>query len=167
MNAKSGILMGLMILISTSGYAQNSDIESLRGLTGIYVLVENLQSEIIADGLNEEQIQTDVELKLRLAGIKVLTREEFLKESGHPHLYIIVNSIKNKTGLYSYSIIVSLDQSIYLQRNPEIDIFGATTWRSKYNISTVGEFYIDTSVRDAIKDRIDIFINDYLSVNPR
>jgi hypothetical protein len=42
------------------------------------VVVESLTSDIEADGLRKDSIKTDVELKLRLAGIKVLTEKEFL-----------------------------------------------------------------------------------------
>ncbi len=50
--------------------------ESLRGIPGVYVLIEHLNPDAESDGLTRTQLRTDVELKLRLAGIKVFTREE-------------------------------------------------------------------------------------------
>lgn len=86
-------LLVLFLLISPCAYAQDDfQIESLRGLKGVLVLVEALKPEIEADGLRRDSIQTDVELKLRLAGIKVLTEEECLKEPGCPWLYVYINA---------------------------------------------------------------------------
>ena len=74
MNTKCKVLMVLFLLISSSVYSQQTNIGSLKGIKGLRVTVETLNPSIEADGLREYQIRTDVELKLRLAGIKVLTR---------------------------------------------------------------------------------------------
>ncbi len=46
--------------------------KTLAGLTRIYVVVEHIPDEAQRDGLDTTQIRTDVELKLRQAGITVL-----------------------------------------------------------------------------------------------
>jgi hypothetical protein len=55
--------------------------ESLRGLRGVHVIVEVLRPAVKKGGLTEAMIRTDTELKLRLAGIRVLTQDEALKEA--------------------------------------------------------------------------------------
>ena len=67
----------LVVPISVMAGDQDLHKESLRGVKGMKVLIEHLElgdrtSQI---GLTESQIQTDVELKLRLAGITVLNNE--------------------------------------------------------------------------------------------
>ena len=49
--------------------------KTLVGLSGVYVLVETIEDDVERDGLSRAQIQTDMELKLREAGIPVLTEE--------------------------------------------------------------------------------------------
>ena len=138
---------------------------SLKGLKGMYVMVGNYP-DIKKDGLRESTIKTDVELKLRMAGIKVLTKEECIKDPGNPYLWIGVHSFKNEIiDIYAYCIIVELKQRVILSRDKKIEC-PATTWFTTVNIGTVGANNVN-SLRDNIKDRVDVFINDYLAVNPK
>lgn len=130
---------------------------SLKGLKGVQVLVEPLQTEVEQGGLNKASIQTDVELKLRQAGITVLTEE------GTPYLYIDVNT--SSGSLYAYFVGVKLCQTVRLDRDPSIQVLLATTW-DVGEVGTVGRVNL-RSIRDRIKDLVDMFINAYLSVNPK
>jgi hypothetical protein len=134
---------------------------SLRGLQGVNVLIESLSSEAEQAGLNSTTIQTDVELKLRLAGIKVLSEEESLKQSGHPYLYVNANV---NPGLTLYSIHCKLKQGVTLSRDVSITTI-ATTWET--SASGLVEASNLLNIRSDIKDLVDQFINDYLSVNPK
>ncbi|MER3447850.1 MAG: hypothetical protein C4291_13930 [Candidatus Dadabacteria bacterium] len=49
---------------------------SLRGLHGVRVLLTDLNSDAKQEGLIKSELQTDVELRLRKAGIRVLTGED-------------------------------------------------------------------------------------------
>ncbi len=140
------------------------EIESLRGLKGVSVEIEKLSFNIEKDGLKREQIKTDVELKLRLAGIKVVTEEESINEPGQPYLFVNVNSNKSELGFYSFSITIELNQLVLLIRDLDT-IFTACTWSTK----TVGFAGVEKvgQIRDYIKDDVDLFINDYLFVNPK
>jgi len=60
---------------------------TLTGLQGVYVAVEALQSNVMKyekhlrkSGLTKEQIHQNVEQRLREAGIRVLTSDEYLSE---------------------------------------------------------------------------------------
>ena len=161
-------LLVLFLLISSTAYAQQTkyNIESLRGLKGVNVVVEDLQPNIEADGLGRDSIQADVELELRLAGIRVLTEEERLKEPGCPYLYVNVNSYKDSTiQTYVFSISVELKQDVILMRYLQTVVYGATTWYTS-RVGIVRAQMVD-DIRDFVKDDVDKFINDYLSVNPR
>jgi hypothetical protein len=70
------LIVASPLVVPACAAATDSEAESLRGISGVYVLVENLSDEARRDGLNEQDIQTDVGLKLRLAGVKVLTEAE-------------------------------------------------------------------------------------------
>jgi membrane-bound lytic murein transglycosylase D len=64
------------------------DPRSLRGIQALRVVVEDLSSAVEQAGLHRTDIQTDVELKLRLAGIKVLPEDA---QPLSPYLYVNAN----------------------------------------------------------------------------
>jgi len=155
----------VLLLAASAAAAQDSENnrQSLKGLKGVYVLVEPLEAEVERDGLNQTSIQTDVELRLRQAGIKVLTEGERLAAPGSPFLYVLVNA---KSGSpYAFSIDVEFCQGVRLDRDPSMQIIGATTW-SVRAVGTAGRENL-RNIRDFIKDYVDQFINAYLSVNPK
>ena len=136
---------------------------SLKGFPGIFVLVDKLQPDAELDGLSSSQIQTDVELRLKTAGVKVLTMEEMLKVPGMPTLFVDVNTLKRQTS-YLYSIEVSLQQNVRLDRDPT-DLFIAPTWKIGA-VGSVGATNI-IQIGNGIRDEVDRFINAYLSVNQK
>jgi hypothetical protein len=159
---RSIFIMVLMLVLSTSVFAGNikSDRETLKNLKGVHVHVQDLNQDIEQAGLSKNQIRTDVELKLRLAGIKVLTLLEHYEGKGAPYLHIYLDSHKTEKGEFVYSLSFGIIQEVRLVRNNTIT--DAITW----SISGVGYNNIE-GIRAHIKDRADKFINDYLSVNPK
>jgi hypothetical protein len=154
-----------LLVAASAATAQDDEIsrQSLKELKGVVVLVEPLKAEVEQDGLTKTSIQTDVELKLRQAGIAVLTQAEGHAVPGGPVLYINVNTSSGP--LYAFSIRVEVCQDVRLDRDPSIRIIGATTW-SVAGGGSVGRNNLRV-IRDGIKDHVDQFINAYLSVNPR
>jgi len=139
----------------------------LKGLTAISVLVEKLNADIKdKTGLTEKQIETDVELKLRMAGIKVVSLGESLNIPGMPYLYVNLSIFRHSSGLFfAYSIYIALIENVYLERNSAINV-SAQTW-FKGEIGVIGESQVSSIRNNIIKDTVDIFINDYLSANPK
>jgi hypothetical protein len=137
---------------------------TLRGIQGIFVYVEPLDSRIEEMGLIRSQIQTDTELRLKLAGINVLTKEEFLKMNGHPYLYLNVNLSVLKTQItrYLFYIRIELNQEVALVRAPDTRV-STVTW-------SAGGWGIDFSldnIRQTVKTQVDKFINAYLAENAK
>jgi len=172
-------IIGMAVVLSlmcsnVSGIDNKFTRETLRGLNFLLVQVESLKPEIERDGLTESQIQTDVELKLRLAGIKVVNEQEWGNEKGRPCLYINAHIAKRRytsgefAGYYNYTINVSVVQQAILVRYPDykkkmrINPI-VTTWSTAH----IGETNRLNVIRDKIKDYVAKFINAYLSVNPK
>lgn len=137
---------------------------TLRGLPGVSLYVEPLDPQIEKSGLTKNQIQTDTELKLKSAGINVLTGGELLKANGHPFLYVDVNISMLKTQItrYLFYIRVELNQGVVLVRTPDTKV-SAVTW-------STGGWGIDFSsdnIRQTVKTQVDKFINAYLAENPK
>jgi hypothetical protein len=157
-----GVLVGFFSLVN---FAVGSDSEvsrgSLKGLNGVAVLVEDMDSDEGRAGLNQEVIRTDAELKLRLAGITVLPIAGLA-----PYLYISVNAIGGPTA-WCYATKVELVQTVKLSRDMGISIPGVTTWSAPDAVGLTPPSQLVERVRSVIKDMVDRFINAYLSVNPK
>ena len=138
---------------------------TLAGLTGVRVVVEGMNLDAEKDGLAESTLQTDVELKLRQAGIRVLTREEGFADPGFPHLYLNVGTLRIRTGFYVYCIRLELKQRVVLIRNLAITSLGVT-WQARGIVGSVGADRLHT-VRDDVRDQVDQFLNAYLAANPK
>lgn len=134
---------------------------SLKGLAGVHVLVERIPADMEAAGLTEELVRSEVEGRLKKAGLKLLSRKDFIGQPGAPRLYIQLNSAKYKgrflwsSEKIAFSIRLDLGQLVKLSRNPEIEVH-ATTWQT----SLVG--YADDkklqTVRDDLAAMVDRFI---------
>lgn len=60
--------------------------ESLRGISGVGVVVEDISPEAPADSLSQDAIRTADELILRSKGIRVLTNVERTRLESAPYL---------------------------------------------------------------------------------
>ena len=158
------VMIFLLVSVGMVYAADEIDKKTLKGLKGVRVMVELLSPDIEKDGLRRNSIYTDVEVKLRVAGIKVLTIEEWAIKSD-VILYVCVHSLKLME-IYFYVTYVELHQKVLLERDPKIIRSGITTWEAIGIMGTVGAENVN-SIRDKIKDQVDEFINDYLAVNPK
>jgi hypothetical protein len=136
--------------------------ETLRGLPGVLVVIENIKDDAESAGLTVPDLQADVELKLVRAGIRVLAHEEWRNTPGRPWLYVSVNTIKH-LGSYFFSIDVQLKQDVSLPRQPSI-VTSSATWE----VGSIG--YVQTEnlppkIRDSVGGYLDNFISDYQTVN--
>ena len=133
---------------------------SLKGLQGIAVSVI-LPDRAEQIGLFERHLISDIEPQLRLAGIKVMTKEEVLNVKGTPFIEVSITTFKESQGMFSYFISIGFIQDVSLGRDPLIGLQGIT-W-----IHGALGYGDKTNVRNSIKDLMNKFIDAYLSVNPK
>lgn len=140
--------------------------QTLRGLQGVKVLIEDLGADIERLGLIKNQLQADVEATLRKAGIKVLTQEECYKTPGEPYLYLNININTGKLGddKYSYSIDIGVIQNVLLQRDPRMKSY-SVTW-STGGVGVIEKEFVGR-LRESADELVKIFVNAFLSVNPK
>ena len=157
-------LSAFLTLVNTLAFAADEELSraTLCGLKGVYVAVEDLDPEIERDGLTRDQIYSDVESKLRQAGIKVLSEEEWKLEKGSPYLYVNAHIMKVMNGVYIFNITTEFIQEVHLVRNSDIKA-PAAIWSAE----TLGISDHVRDIRDPARERVDKFISAYLSVNPR
>ncbi len=168
MEAKKYVIVAVTILLSLGvvGKARGADDfmrSTLVGLAGVHVGVD-VHKEAEREGLPRTTLQTDIELRLRKAGIRVLTLEEVKEIPGLPLLSLVIGTQKNPIGIYAYHLALEVWQSVSLLRDPSILTQGLT-WRASGVTGTVGDLKL-SGVREYVQDKVDEFINDYLAANP-
>jgi hypothetical protein len=162
------VLMSFLVVDECRVLGDELGKESLKGLTGVWVLIERFRDPNIREegGLTTSQLQTDVELKLRKAAISVLTKEERLATKDAPCLYVRVNPVTiPEIPFYAYSIEVELKQTVLLIRNPSIEVVGCSTW-ARGMAGYAGKALFVKTIREVVGDMVDQFINDFLALNP-
>jgi hypothetical protein len=137
----------------------------LTGLKGVTVVIGDLRPDAIADGLDSAQLKTDVELRLRKAGIKVFDKIGDPDNTSLATLDININTIKSTEGIYSYSLMVKVNELVRLVR-PVPKLTLADTWKTS-EVGHVGALNMPASLRQDVNDNTDQFINDYLAQNPK
>jgi hypothetical protein len=145
-------------LPSTAVHPATVDDETLQGITSIKVFVEGVDPADKPRGLTRGQLQTDVESRLRKAGIAV-------SADATEYLYVNVNTLQSRQRLSSFSVVVMVRQAAYLVRDPAITAPAAITWwKGTDGITAAADL---RSVRDAVGDLVDKFIHAYREQNPK
>jgi len=183
------VLLSLVLAFLITGgsvVAKASDSESsrksLRGIAAIEVVVENPSKDALDLGLTEEKLQTDVELRLRKAQIKVgrpalpqtFPGIDWLETyvNAIATLYVRVSVMKHgdadftpgciRLPVHAIVIEVELYQPVQLLRDSNVKPL-ASTWSTTF----WGFMSSERSIRESVADQVDEFINAYLSVNPK
>jgi hypothetical protein len=131
---------------------------TLRGIKLVKVVVRDLHPDVEADGLTGGQLQSDVEQRLRKAGIAA-------SPSAKAALTVTVNTSGRESGWYFFVIEVSLTQPVVLVRDRK-SIILASTWRLG-NFGDVAAQDLARFVRETVAGQVDMFIRAYREQNPR
>jgi hypothetical protein len=165
------ILVIMFILFSTPGKSLPlSSMESLKGLKGVEVLVEELNPDLENLDLTMIQMQSEVEANLRKAGVAVLSKEENekIQPLRKPYLYIRINSSKltSRRESIAYNIAIALNQQVALRGQADgKKCFFAPTWYTSA-VGAAGRKNVQV-ILDAVQDLTDKFIDAYLKANPK
>jgi hypothetical protein len=164
----SGLLLAVVLGGAQLGRADGSGISErygLKGLKGFYVQVDRLPFDVEQRGLTQQQVQRDVELRLRKGGAVVLTREQAMNDPNAPRLHVrILTSKVQHASLYTYCIVMNFGQAATLARDASISV-DAVTW-TKTGLGMIKSKKLE-EVRKVIAEITDEFLNAYLSENPR
>jgi hypothetical protein len=135
----------LSVCSSSARADEKKDRETLRGITGIVVLVADFGSDAKSDGLTSEQVQTDTELRLRKAGVRVLTLPDVVNTRAFI-LFVHPTFLKDKSDdLYAVECQVSLDQYVTVAANGVGT--SVSTW-SDGGLLIIGTAKMSTAVRN-------------------
>jgi hypothetical protein len=132
---------------------------TLQGVTAVHVVVDVDTADGGGGAPLKDQLQSDVAVRLRKAGISVSpTALEYLHVSLHTH---------NTNPGFAFTIQVDFEQLVQLMRGPKI-VALASTWGTG-GVGIIPDFGSDglRLLRASVADSVDRFINAYLDQNPR
>ncbi len=112
-------VLGLVLIVTAPAGVQTSDHQAtLIGLRGVQIVVEYPDPDAIREGLTRPTLENDLELRLRQAGIRVLSGNELLLTPGRPYLYLRVTTVvvDNPLRGVAYYIELELNQDVILTR---------------------------------------------------
>ena len=163
-------VISFLFLFSPGDGFPLSSMESLKGLKGVEVLIEELNPDLENLSLTMLQIQSDVEAKLRKAGVPVLSVEENekIQPLRRPYLYIRINSSKltSRRESVAFNIGIALNQQVTLRMQPDSKkCFFAPTWYTSA-VGAAGRRNVQ-DILDMVQDLTDKFIHAYLKANPK
>lgn len=133
--------------------------DTLRDLTGVEVVVESLDVE----GLSSARLKAEIESQLDQAGIRVLRDKERLNQPGYPYLYVRL-SLLHADPVHTYSLEISLNQTVTLSRYPSISTFAPTWWVHAVGVMSPLDIPL---LKTTVHDYLGKFIQAYQAVNPQ
>ena len=165
------LVLACITVLSTTGLAQEAPANekaSLKGLKGIYVLIEDLSDEFKDSNLIKNQLKTDAELRLKKAGIHLFDRSEAIRDHAVGTLYIQSNFIRldPPKGQFAFHLLIEINQDVSLIRDSSIHVFNARTYSVPGYTGTISEDSL-RGLRNPVNDLVDVFIKDFLAANSR
>lgn len=138
---------------------------SLTGIKVLCVSIQGVTEELKRIGLSAEQIEKDVEEKLKEIGIKVVLEEEAEKLAGKPSLYVNISAHKReRVAAFMFHVDVGVLQEVGLVRDPKIQIMSITWIKGRTGECPSRGFVKAT--REAVGYLMDEFCKDYRRANP-
>lgn len=166
------LLAGFIFLFfSVNAFAIDSEQTrlTLKGLKGVYVVVEELQPSILKygkyvekSGLGKDTLKNDIETMLKQAGMRVFSWDEVVKMPGRPVLYINVNTHENEKYWFGYNNRIELRQVVSLVANPNFKVMVATWSINITGVANIGQL---DAIKEDVKILVSRFIKAYQSEN--
>lgn len=167
-SARGGVLpvmvMALICLnlsmLSLGQGASKNERESLRGLQGVQVVIEDIDQDARAEGLSKERIRTAVERVLTSSGIRILEEQD--RTASRAWLHVQTGTLKELSGRYAYMIRVYLRQKVFVESSSHS--MSAATWESGIVLGTVRGSNLRQVVA-TVEEKTKEFANDFLAQN--
>jgi hypothetical protein len=140
------------------------DVETLRGITSLYVYVHNLPPDLEEFGFTREKMQSDVIAQLEAADIEVLSYNACCETPGAPYLFIGIGMLRDNTSeKWASTVHIELRQVVNLERDSDFS-YHATTWMRGETIF-VDKQNAAREVQNLLKGWIGMFTYDFSLAN--
>jgi hypothetical protein len=159
----------LVVLLSApcvwaQGIAARSTAESLRGLRGVHVVVEEVIPEVRQAGLTAAGVKSAVEAHLIKRGVPVLGLGALTMDPRGPALLIQLDFVAAPP-VYFYNSQVQFFQNVTVEvGDGDVPVVAsASTWQTS-KVDKAGKFRLPTLAQEVIK-QVDMFIDAYTGLN--
>ncbi len=159
-----------LFFLPPSGLAQDSEAQkkTLAGLKGFLVVISDIGQEAHSAGITEQALADQAESGLRSAGIRVVTRDEFLA-SGDRSLALLgitISSVKNSAGdTFALSCFLQITQTVMLVRDPAVRAPVATWYAGGTGVAA--SEVVGAEVKKWLAGLLEHFLDAYRSANPK
>ena len=160
------VAVALFAVVPRTGSAQMfvpTGRDTLRGLPGVEVLVEELQPEVERHGVSHGAIRAEVTARLRARGIRVYGSQSENPSPANAYLYVHVNALElPRQEAYAVALQVQVRQTVRSVASVS-QIVNAMTWDA-HNVLSVpaGGF---ERLHAEIQRYVDLFIDDWIAVH--
>ena len=150
-------------------------IRGLRGLEGVYLVVEGISGPDEEAGMTEQLLREDAELCLRGMGMAPLGAGEWLTSSGAPHLYVRVDVARGdladgelagepeKGDTAGFAATVQVREKVSLEREPGVRVM-APVWASQ-RVGQTCRADLQDGIRDSVSSLLKEFVEAYERAN--
>jgi hypothetical protein len=161
---KKRTVLVLLAIVASPVHGQTRDDESLKGLKQVEVIIESIDPEAVAAGLDARKVRTEVVSRLQRARIKMpQTPEEIEKDDGILDVNLSLMRLPSMPA-WAVAIEVQLSQPANLQRTNAYVL--APTWKTG-KFGQVGSNQFRSAVLKLIGGCVDEFMLDYLAANQK
>ena len=163
MKRKILILMAFLLIAMVTVAHATGERDNLKGLKGVFLVIDPLSADLEKRGVSRDELQRRLVVKLREAGIGILSVKNASTTPGQPILQLKVASVKKTTG-HGFLIQLWMNEKVIFDRDRNRIVHGIT-W-----IQTTIEFDGDLQARGiygSADEVLNEFINDYLAANPK
>jgi hypothetical protein len=161
----SVLLLAAVLLFPANSAAQlfvATGRDTLRGLTGVEVLVENVSPDLQPPELAGPALRTAVETRLKAGGVTVYATQVANASDAKAYVYVHIDSVKLSGTLHAVAIQVHLRQTVRSTVGPS-NIVNAMTWDNHtIAAATAAE---GAQVRDLVLEMVGRFIADWRAVH--
>ena len=160
-------VLSLMLVLFCAGHASaqmfvSTGRDTLRGLPGVEILVEDVPSELRQRELATDTLRAAVEQRLRAGGITVYGDQAANPSTAKAYLYVQLTALPLPGGVHAASIQVHVRQTVRSSVT-ESNIVNAMTW-DVHTIAAVkaGEGAL---LRDLVLEMVAQFVADWRAVH--
>lgn len=155
------LLLGLAGLAPARAADSPHDRSTLLGLTAVFVDVQQLEPAALLAGLAPADMKTELETKLRLAGLRIIAGPQDdvpPQERGVLQVNVSVVPVPKQEGVYAWSVYLAMLQGAVLIRDMQTVIATPTWWVAKTGVGDVKQ------IKAGITEAADKFVTAWRAV---
>jgi len=159
----AALVCSLLLFVPRFASADLSEEESLKGISGVMVIIERLHTDAAAIGLERETLDAVVRDGLQKANVKILSPDERAADERRPYLYVNCNVMDMKNpALIAFSIDIEVHQRVTLTGGEKTQ---AQTWAKSY-LGIQSADQAAEQIRHVLSGYVDQFLDAYKKANP-